>query len=89
MTFKVIERSENFKKSYQKLPSSIKKKFIKQLNFLLQNIRYPSLRAKKQSGAVDVWEARVDSSYRFTFQIINDAIRLLLIGPHDEGLGKK
>lgn len=89
MQIKTIERSENFKKAYQKFPLKIQRKFNKQLNFLLNNLRYPSLRTKKLSEAGDIWEARIDKSYRFTFMIMDSSIRLIMIGPHDEGLGKK
>jgi hypothetical protein len=41
------------------------------------------------AGFSDLWEARIDRFYRFTFYFENGAIRLLSIGSHDEGLGKK
>lgn len=37
----------------------------------------------------NVWEARVDRSYRFTFEKTGNTITLRTVGPHDEGLGKK
>lgn len=89
MIFITIERSEKFKTEYKKLPLVIKKKFEKQLRFLQSNLRHPSLRAKKVSGLRDIWEARIDRSYRFSFTIDGNALRLIIIGPHDEGLGKK
>lgn len=77
-----------FKKQYQKLPVNIQKKFTKQLKLLSENYRYPSLQTRKM-GRVDQFEARIDLQYRFTFEITEDSIFLLTIGPHDVGLGKK
>lgn len=79
--------SDKFRRNYQKLPTKIQKKFQKQLNFLVTNFRHPSLRTKKMEGRENVWEARVDRSYRFTFQKENSDIILRTVGLHDEGLG--
>ncbi len=80
--------SKNADKQLQKLPKEIQRKFIKQLNFLLQNPQHPSLRARKKSGS-DIYEVRIDYHYRFTYFLeLNEAI-IITIGPHDEGLGKK
>jgi mRNA-degrading endonuclease RelE of RelBE toxin-antitoxin system len=71
-----------FRKQYQKLPEERKAKFDKQLAFLLSNLRHPSLRAKKYDEVNDIWQARVDDSYRFYFQIDGDTYILLSIIPH-------
>lgn len=84
-----IAKTKRFAKRYQKLPKTIQKKADKQILLLSQNIRHPSLRAKKLEGYADVWEGRVDRSYRFIFTIEKDTIILMRVGPHDEGLGKK
>ena len=81
--------TKKFTKSYRKLPPSIQKKFDKQIKFLLKDLRYPSIQAKKEEGFENVWEGRVDRHYRFSFTIESDTIILLRVGPHDEGLGKK
>lgn len=80
--------SEGFRKQYKKLPRITQKKFLKQLEHLLDDRFHPSLRSKKMSGS-QKYEARVDYHYRFTFSIIADEVWLLTVGPHDEGLGKK
>lgn len=79
--------SKKFTKQYAKLPLSVQKKFDKQIQYLLQDLRYPSVRAKKTQGKEDVWEGRIDRFYRFTFTISEDIINLRTIGPHDEALG--
>ena len=40
-------------------------------------------------GGANIFEARIDIHYRFTFQIAGEEIYILTIGPHDLGLGKK
>ena len=80
--------SKNAEKSYSKLSLSIKKKADKQFALLLSNHRHPSLRTRKMADS-EIFEARIDLHYRFTFEITQDTIILRTIGPHDEGLGKK
>ena len=80
--------SQRFLKSYKKLPLYIRQKADKQIKHLLMDLHYPSLRSKKMEGK-NLWEARVDRSYRFTFEKSEDTIILRTVGPHDEGLGKK
>lgn len=80
--------SKKFLRSYQKFPKNIQKKVDKQIRFLLVDMFYPSLRTKRMGGA-NRWEARVDRSYRFTFDKENDTLILRTVGLHDEGLGKK
>ena len=55
-----IELTEHFKKSYKAAPLRIRKDFQKQGRFLLQNLRHPSLRAKKYDESKDIWQARVN-----------------------------
>ncbi|MFQ5796536.1 MAG: type II toxin-antitoxin system YafQ family toxin [Candidatus Bipolaricaulia bacterium] len=75
--------TDPFKEDYQKLPQHIKKRTQKQLRFLLQNLRHPSLRAKKMKGYEDIWEAAVTKNYRFTFAIEGNYYILRRIGTHD------
>ena len=35
----------------------------------LRNLHHPSLRAKKYDGARDLWQARVNYTWRFYFKI--------------------
>jgi len=81
--------TKKFIKTYRKLSPPIRKKVDKQISLLTKNLRHPSIRTKKLQGYDDVWEGRVDRSYRFVFSIETNTIILLRVGPHDEGLGKK
>lgn len=80
--------SPKFQKRFKKLHPSLKKKFEKQLKFLLVNPSHPSLAVKKMGG-LDLFEARLDYHNRFVFKIVDDEAWFYSIGPHDEGLGKK
>ena len=74
--------TENADKDYARLPVDIRKAFGKQLRFLLANRGHPSLRAKKYSEALDVWQGRVTRDWRFYFQIEGDEYVILSIIPH-------
>jgi mRNA-degrading endonuclease RelE of RelBE toxin-antitoxin system len=80
--------TEQFVEDYERLPERLQRRADRALDFLLQNLRYPSLRAKKMEGqrdpeGRDIWEARVTQAYRFTFAIDGDIYILYRIGPHD------
>lgn len=77
-----LDYSENFLAAYERAPEEIKKKFKKQSLFLIQNLRHPSLRAKKYSEPEKIWQARVNGSWRFYFMIKADTYYLLDIIPH-------
>jgi len=49
---------------------------------LEQNLRHPSLRAKKYDEANDRWQARVTREWRFYFKIIGDTYRITELMSH-------
>lgn len=65
-----------FIKKYIQAPSKIQRAFDKQSKFLLFNIRYPSLYAKKYDESGGLWQARVTLDWRFYFTIEGDEYRL-------------
>ena len=77
-----LEFSYTFIRQYQALPAPTQAKLNKQLGFLLLDLRYPSLRAKKYHEERDIWQARVDDNYRFYFRIKNSTYLILSITPH-------
>lgn len=81
-----IKAYESFKKCYKDLPFNIQKKVDKQIALLSDNFQHPSLHTKKIKGAPGIWEARIDISYRVTFEIIGDTIFLRVVGNHNEVL---
>lgn len=74
--------SPEFKRALNRCSTSVQNKFYKQVGYLLRDLRYPSLRAKKYDESEDIWQARVDQNYRFYFLIERDTYVLLDICPH-------
>lgn len=77
-----LEHTLQIRRALQKFPKNIQETFYKQIEFLKNDIRHPSLRAKKYDEATDVWQARVTSNVRFYFRIESDTYRLLNIRKH-------
>ena len=71
-----------FKSDLNTFPDSVKRKLAKQTDYLVANIRHPSLRAKKYDESRNVWQARVDRDIRFYFRIEGDRYVLLTIKKH-------
>lgn len=82
-----ITLQPRFVKAYANLPSDIQKKVHKALRLLAHNPRYPSLRTKVIQGSNGLYEARIDRSYRMTYeQLPGDILRMRVVGKHDETL---
>lgn len=74
--------TRKFIQQYQAAPAQKQAQFDKQLELLLSNPRHPSLKAKIYDQTARIWQARVNGSWRFYFQIKGDTCYLLTIGPH-------
>jgi mRNA-degrading endonuclease YafQ of YafQ-DinJ toxin-antitoxin module len=82
-----VETSERFEQDFVRLPLDIRKKVAKAMRLLAENPRHPSLRAKPVHGITGVFEARVDVSYRMTYERLpGDLLFLRSVGKHDETL---
>lgn len=79
-----IRRTGRFLRSYQDAPALVKKAFGKQVRYLAQDLRHPSLRAKKYDEQLNYWQARVNRDWRFYFQIAGDTYILLDIMAHQK-----
>ncbi|MGA8273859.1 MAG: type II toxin-antitoxin system RelE/ParE family toxin [Candidatus Sulfotelmatobacter sp.] len=79
MKLRLTERAD---KDYAVLQPAVRKAFAKQLEFLLKQLSHPSLRAKKYDEVNDIWQARVNRSWRFYFVIHGDEYVILSIIPH-------
>jgi mRNA-degrading endonuclease RelE of RelBE toxin-antitoxin system len=77
-----IRFSRQADKQYAGLPASLRARVDKQFDLLTQNLRHPSIQAKKYGGMDDVWQGRVNRDYRFYFQITSDSYDILAIIPH-------
>jgi mRNA-degrading endonuclease RelE of RelBE toxin-antitoxin system len=78
-----IRLTETFRKDYRSLPQDVRKKADKQLRFLAENPRHPSLKVHRIEGTSAFWEFYVDRSYRGVYTQEGDIIVLRYIGPHD------
>lgn len=76
-----VHYSETANKALDRLPVGVRKSFFKQVRYLEQNLRHPSLRAKKYD-AQDLWQARVNKDWRFYFLVRNHGYYILDIIPH-------
>jgi len=74
--------SERAGKTLQNLPPGVRRALFKQVRFLEQNLRHPSLRAKKYDEGLDLWQARVNKDWRFYFLIRDDVYYIVDIIPH-------
>jgi mRNA-degrading endonuclease RelE of RelBE toxin-antitoxin system len=77
-----LQWTSHFARAYSKAPKDIQAAFDKQSLLLLQNLRHPSLRAKKYDEGEDSWQARVTRDWRFYFLIRGDTYILQDIIPH-------
>lgn len=78
-----IVRSSRFDRKYRKLPVTIQRKFNEKIRVLVSsNYAHPSLRVKRIKGTSSIWEASIDMDYRFTFEKLDDGIKLRNIGKH-------
>jgi len=63
-------------------PVPVRTAFYKQLRFLASDLNHPSLRAKKYDESNDVWQARVNKSWRFYFTIEGGTCFITDVIPH-------
>jgi mRNA-degrading endonuclease RelE of RelBE toxin-antitoxin system len=75
-------RTSRFDRDLATAPLAVQRAFEKQLTFLLENLRHPSLQAKKYDEARGIWQARVTRSWRFYFTIEDDIYTLRTIRAH-------
>jgi hypothetical protein len=66
--------TDRFVRSFRAAPPGVRKAFDKQCRLLLENLNHPSLHAKKYDESKDLWQARVNRSWRFYFSIAGDTI---------------
>lgn len=84
-----LQRSAEFARKLRGLPEQVRKKAYKQLKFLMQDFRHPSLHTEKLEGETyegePVWSLRVDRKHRIKLIIRKEegAYFLITIGKHD------
>lgn len=83
--------TDPFKRDFQRLPKTIKRRTEVALRLLLSNPHHPSLRIKKVKGEAikgysNIFEGRITRDYRFFFLIETETYILLRCGRHEEFL---
>ena len=80
-----IERTEVFKKDYQRLPAKVQKAAAKQIAQILMDHTHSSLRLEGIAGKKGLFSVRVDSRYRISLAFTeHDTILLRRIFDHDD-----
>ncbi|MDO8624286.1 MAG: type II toxin-antitoxin system RelE/ParE family toxin [bacterium] len=67
---------------YHALSTIVRRLADKQLDFLVKNLRHPSLKAKKYDEGRGVWQARITRDYRTYFLIDEDRYVILAVTKH-------
>lgn len=65
-----VRLTEGAQKQLRKIPVHLRKKARKQFLYLAEDFRHPSLNVKKFQGNENLWQGRIDKSWRFYFHII-------------------
>ena len=79
-----ITHTDRIKRELENFSLVVRGAFYKQVHFLKQDIRHPSLRAKKYGGVENIWQARVNRNVRFYFLVKGDTYILLNIKKHKD-----
>ncbi|MCI4626129.1 MAG: type II toxin-antitoxin system RelE/ParE family toxin [Candidatus Magnetoovum sp. WYHC-5] len=69
-------------KDYKNLTREVQNIVDKQLEALLRDIRYPSLRTKKYDESQNIWQARINKDLRLFFGIEKDVYVIIAICKH-------
>lgn len=69
-------------KRYKKLSKNLQHKADKQFEYLRTDSSHPSLKVKKYQGYENLWQGRIDKSYRFYFHIIEPDYIIISIINH-------
>jgi mRNA interferase RelE/StbE len=82
----IFQRTERFKRMYEKLDSERQKAIKRAIKLMADNIYHSSLRVKRLQGTKGIWEASATIETRITFNWENDTIIFRNCGEHDKTL---
>jgi mRNA-degrading endonuclease RelE of RelBE toxin-antitoxin system len=82
---KILEFTERFKDDYKDIPKKIQNMFNKKLELFAINPSHPSLymHRYKMTKRKIIYEAYINESYRFTFELTKTSCILRNIGSHN------
>ena len=84
-----MKKLNSFDESYRKLDPISQKKIRKAIRLMAEDLRHPSLQARKLTGREYIWYCRADRDLRITFQFDKTGdIVLRNCGHHDPTLKK-
>ena len=75
--------TNTFRKGYKKLPAKIQSKAQSVIRLMAENPFHPELQHKKMVNTPDIYELRLDRSYRMTYTVDDHILTLRVIGSHD------
>jgi len=78
----LIRLTDGAIKQYKSLSKQLQKKADKQFSYLIEDFRHPSLKIKKYQGFENLWQARIDKSYRFYFHVVEPYCIIVSIISH-------
>lgn len=92
--YTILEAPEFVRAVRKNLPVELRKILYRKIEYLAQNPRHPSLNTKKLAvnkstlnriGADEVWEFRINMSFRCVYYVVHSKRRLILVlaGNHD------
>lgn len=77
-----VHLTEQFIAQFDAAETVVQKAVTKQLRLLAANVRHPSLHAKKYDEGEDIWQARINRSWRFYFIIKRDVYQIVEMKSH-------
>lgn len=80
----IIRFSKHANDAYEELPVRLRRAVDKQMLHLARDLRHPSLRAKKYDESQELWQARINQSWRFYFLILRDVYYIMSIRKHSK-----
>ena len=78
----IFEWTPQAKKDYKSRQKNISKKADKAFKLFEKDAYHPSLHVEKIDLNREIWSARIDLNYRFTFQWIQGGILVRAMGSH-------
>lgn len=77
-----FEFSARADREYKSLTTAVRRAADKQLDFLVRDLRHPSLHAKKYDETTGLWQGRITQEWRFYFLILSDLYYIVSIRKH-------
>lgn len=77
-----VDYAPSILETLEQAPADVRRAFFKQIKLLGQNLRHPSLHAKKYDESRGRWQARVNRNWRFYFTIKGDTYYIQDVMPH-------